>query len=82
MDSNGSKSLNVSVSAARWFNSFKVLVQDGPNCQTVGWLRCSQAEESVEHFIFDCPFSELVWRGSNLGFNFDMGVPVRVAEYG
>lgn len=43
--------------------------------------RCSGSRETVEHFLLECPFSKRIWRASNLGFNFDMGTPVRVEDW-
>lgn len=44
-------------------------------------LRCFQQEETLEHLCFKCSISRRVWRGSQLGFDFDNGGPLMVKDW-
>ncbi|KAF7150252.1 hypothetical protein RHSIM_Rhsim02G0056300 [Rhododendron simsii] len=42
---------------------------------------CGQADEAIEHFVFECSFSKHIWKGSTLGLDFDVGNPMGFTEW-
>ncbi|KAF3652548.1 hypothetical protein FXO38_16042 [Capsicum annuum] len=43
--------------------------------------RCLSFAEDLAHLFLNCKYSKLVWEGSRLGLNFDVGTPVEFREW-
>lgn len=43
--------------------------------------RCLEEEESVEHLYFQCPFAKHIWKGSQLGLDFESWQSLLVQEW-